>query len=148
MADSKAQALPETRGRHLLLYDGVCALCSQLVQFVLAHDRQCAFHFASLQSPKGREAVEDSSSEDLTTFYVIANYQTTLASRLSKGRAALFVISALGWPWKVAKLFGALPTALLDRLYDLVARNRYRVFGRPDHCLMPRPEYRSRFIDS
>lgn len=148
MVDSKPQVLSENGGRHLVLYDGVCALCSRLVQFLLTHDRQCAFRFASLQSPKGREAVEDSGSEDLTTFYVIANYQTTLARRLSKGRAALFVISALGWPWKVAGLFGALPTASLDRLYDLVARNRYRVFGRPDHCLTPRPEYRSRFIDS
>jgi hypothetical protein len=52
------------------------------------------------------------------------------------------------WPWKVGGLFGAVPTALLDRLYDLVARNRYRVFGRHDHCLTSRPEYRNSFVDS
>ena len=92
--------------------------------------------------------MEGSGSEDLTTFYVIANYRTPLARRITKGRAALFVLNSLGWPWKVAGLFGFLPTALLDLVYDLVARNRYRLFGRLDQCLTPLPEYKNRFIDS
>lgn len=86
--------------------------------------------------------------EDLTTFCAVANYRAPEARRLTKARAALFVICALGWPWKMAGLFGILPTGLLDRLYDLVARNRYRAFGRREHCLTPRPEYRNRFVDS
>jgi predicted DCC family thiol-disulfide oxidoreductase YuxK len=86
--------------------------------------------------------------EDLSTFSAVANYRAPEASRLTKARAALFVICALGWPWKMAGLFGVLPTGLLDRLYDLVARNRYRAFGRREHCLTPRPEYRNRFVDS
>jgi predicted DCC family thiol-disulfide oxidoreductase YuxK len=85
---------------------------------------------------------------DLSTFYVVVDYRTQQARRLSKSRAALFAISALGWPWKAAGLFGILPAAFLDRLYDLIAGNRYRVFGRHHHCLIPQPEYRSRFIDS
>jgi predicted DCC family thiol-disulfide oxidoreductase YuxK len=79
---------------------------------------------------------------------VFANYRAPEARRLTKARAVLFAISALGWPWKIAGVFGILPTALLDWLYDLVARNRYRVFGRRDHCLMPRQEDRHRFVDS
>ena len=137
-------------GRHLFLFDGVCGLCSRLVQFVLAHDRRRVFNFASLQSPAGRAAVTRSGGnpDDLTTFYVFESYRTPEARRFAKGRAALFVLGTLGWPWRAAGLLGLLPTACLDRLYDLVARNRYRVFGRNEQCLVPRPEFRSRFIDS
>ena len=145
MADLESQAFYDGTGRHLLLYDGHCGLCSRLVQFVLRRDRRGVFHFASLQSEAGRAVVPDA---DLTTFYAIANYRTAEAMRLSKSRAALFVMGSLGWPWKLVGLFDILPTALLDRLYDLVARNRYRVFGRREQCMMPRSEYRSRFIDS
>ena len=85
---------------------------------------------------------------DVSTVYVVADYRTPAARPLVRSRAALFVAGALGWPWKAATLFGALPTALLDRVYDVVARNRYRVFGRREQCLMPRPEWRDRFIDA
>jgi predicted DCC family thiol-disulfide oxidoreductase YuxK len=56
-------------------------------------------------------------------------------------------MSSLGWPWRVAALMRVLPTTLLDRAYDLVAGNRYRVFGRNETCLLPRPEYVDRFVD-
>jgi predicted DCC family thiol-disulfide oxidoreductase YuxK len=147
-ADLEPQPNFGTEGRHLLLYDGVCGLCSRLVQFVLARDRYGVFHFAPLQSPTGKAVVEPSGAGDPATFWVIANYRTPLAKPFTKGRAALFVINELGWPWKMAGLLGVLPTALLDRLYDVIARNRYRAFGRHDGCLIPRAEYRSRFIDS
>lgn len=148
MDDSRLQALSCAEGSHLLLYDGLCGLCSHLVQFVLARDHQCLFHFASLQSPTGRAVVGDSGSEGLATFYVIANYRTPLATQFAKAGAALFVAHSLGWPWKSVGLFGVLPMALLDRIYDLVARNRYGVFGRREHCLIPLAQYRNRFIDS
>jgi predicted DCC family thiol-disulfide oxidoreductase YuxK len=149
MFDSEAQAAARVPGAHLLLYDGVCGLCSRLVQFVLAWDRRRVFDFASLQSAAGREAVERSGKnpEELTSFYVVANYRTPEATVLARSRAALFVVRELGWPWKAAALFGVLPAALLDRLYDLVARYRYRIFGRFDRCLTPRAEYRDRFVD-
>ena len=86
--------------------------------------------------------------EDLSTFYAFADYQTQEARHLTKARAGLFVMRALGWPWRAAGLFGILPAPLLDRLYDLFARNRYRVFGRRETCLTPRPEYRNRFVDA
>jgi predicted DCC family thiol-disulfide oxidoreductase YuxK len=85
--------------------------------------------------------------DELTSFHVVANFRTDRARLLSRGRAALFVAGELGWPWKAAVLLRAVPAAMLDRLYDVVARNRYRVFGRFDQCLVPRPEYRRRFIE-
>jgi predicted DCC family thiol-disulfide oxidoreductase YuxK len=150
MSYHEPQPRSETEGRHLLLFDGVCGLCSRLVQFVLVRDRQRTFHFASLQSPIGRAMVERSGGdpEDLATFYAFANYRAPGSTRLTKARAGLFVLRTLGWPWKVAGIVGLLPTGFLDRLYDLVARNRYRVFGRRELCLVPRPEDRNRFVDS
>jgi predicted DCC family thiol-disulfide oxidoreductase YuxK len=145
-----SQAEPQATGAHLVLYDGVCGLCSRLLQFLLVHDRARAFNFASLQSPTGQAFVGrfGGSLNELTTFYVVENYRAAGEARgLVKARAALFVAGTIGWPWKAACVFGVLPTALLDRLYDVVARNRYRVFGRYEQCLMPRPEYRDRFVD-
>jgi predicted DCC family thiol-disulfide oxidoreductase YuxK len=85
---------------------------------------------------------------ELTSFYVLANYRTGHARMLSRSRAALFVAGELGWPWKVAVLMRVVPTAILDRVYDVVARTRYRLFGRFEQCLTPRPEFRRRFIDT
>lgn len=145
-----SQAEPQAAGAHLVLYDGVCGLCSRLLQFLLAHDRARVFSFASLQSVTGQAFVRrfGGNTDDLTSFYVVANYRAPGNARAHvKARAALFVARSLGWPWKAACVFGVFPTALLDRVYDLVGRNRYRVFGRYDQCLTPRPEYRDRFVD-
>ena|SRR5689334_12102527 len=149
MARSAAQPPVHSTGRHLLLFDGYCGLCTSLVQFTLARDRAGIFHFASLSSPEGRSTLtrHGGDPDDASTVYVVADYQTPAARPLTRSRAALFVLGALGWPWKALTLFGVLPTALLDRLYDVVARNRYRVFGRREQCLMPRPEWQDRFID-
>jgi predicted DCC family thiol-disulfide oxidoreductase YuxK len=77
----------------------------------------------------------------------VRDYRSPAARGLVKGRAALFVASALGWPWRSALVLGVLPSVVLDCGYDLVARHRYRVFGRFDRCLLPRPEQRKRFVD-
>ena len=136
-------------GPHLLLYDGVCGLCDGLVQVVLKGDRHRVFHFASLQSRAAKTTLAPfgANAADLTTMYVVLNYQSGSPQPLERGRAALFVMTALGWPWKTATVLRILPGSVLDRLYDLVARHRYRIFGRRDQCLLPPREYRSRFLD-
>ena len=144
-----AQPPSAGEGAHLVLYDGVCGLCSRLLRFLLAHDRRAVFTFASLQSEVGKVIVEryGGNPGELTSFYVLANYRADHAQTFSRSSAALFVAGELGWPWKVAVLARLLPTVLLDRAYDVVARNRYRVFGRYQQCLIPRPEFRGRFIE-
>ena len=136
-------------GRHLVLYDGVCGLCDRLVQGLLARDRAEVFDFASLQSSAAKAALRryGCDPDALDTFYVVADYQTTTPRLLDKSRAALMVGSSLGWPWKAVAALGVLPRVLLDWAYDVVARHRYRVFGRYDHCVLVRPEHRARFID-
>lgn len=135
-------------GRHLLLYDGVCGLCDWLVQAVLAHDEGAVFDFAPLQSRVAGDLLAGfgADSGPLDTVYVVVDYRTAPAL-LSRGRAALYVLAALGWPWKAAGALRVLPASLLDWGYDLVARHRYRLFGKYDQCLLPRAEHRARFID-
>ena len=134
---------------HLVLYDGVCGLCSRLVQFLLAHDHREVFKFASLQSPTGRALVKrwGGDPQDLTTFYAIAKYGSSDARVFTKSRASLFVAGELGWPWKALRALRLLPTSVLDGLYDLVARHRYRIFGRSEECLVPAQNVRDRFVD-
>lgn len=146
------QALPResTAGQHLILYDGVCGLCDRLNQFVLPRDPGGLFDFASLQSETGRSIVRrfGRNPDDLDTFYVVADYRTGSPALLSKAYAGLFVMKMVGPPWSWLGALRLLPRALLDWGYDLTARHRYRLFGRYDSCLLPRPEYRDRFIDT
>src|ERR671914_2086009 len=104
MADSHAQGPPHAEALHLVLYDGVCGLCSSLLQFLLTRDRRGVFAFASLQSATGRAVVEGLGGDptELTSFYVLANYRTRHSRILAKSQAALFVAGQLGWPWKAA----------------------------------------------
>jgi predicted DCC family thiol-disulfide oxidoreductase YuxK len=149
MTGPAARSPSSGAGRHLILFDGVCGLCSRLVQFVLAHDRRAAFRFASLQSAIGQATVTRSGGNplDLNSFYLVADFGTPEARALTRSDAALFVVSELGWPWKAMQSARVIPKALRDRMYDLVARYRYRVFGRYDQCQLPDPQFRSRFVE-
>jgi predicted DCC family thiol-disulfide oxidoreductase YuxK len=140
----------EQPGRHLLLYDGVCGLCNRLNGFVLPRDPGGVFHFAPLQSETARSILlrfgRDSGS--LETFYVVEDYRSAAPRLWSKARAGLFVARQIGGVWRLLTIFGILPDFLLNFVYDLIARHRYRIFGRYDVCLMPKPEYKARFVDS
>src|SRR5713101_9860777 len=149
MNGSTPQALAPARGEHLILYDGVCGLCNRLNRFVLLRDTRAVFDFASLQSATGRSVLQrfGRDTENLTTFYVVADYREESPTLLSKARAVLFVMKTLdiGSAWRHA--FRIFPDAVLDFGYDLIARNRYRFFGQSESCLMPSTEFRKRFID-
>ena len=77
----------------------------------------------------------------------MTNYRSESSALLSKASAALFVMKKLGDPWRWLGLLGVFLSALMDRVYDLTARYRYRLFGRYESCLMPSAEYKKRFID-
>jgi predicted DCC family thiol-disulfide oxidoreductase YuxK len=134
---------------HLVLYDGVCGLCSRLLQFLLRHDHRRVFAFASLQGKVGQLMVERAGGDprELTSFFVFADYRTPASRFFTRSDAALFVAGELGWPWKAAALVRVVPKRIRDAVYDLIARSRYRVFGRYERCLVPRPEFRSRFLE-
>jgi predicted DCC family thiol-disulfide oxidoreductase YuxK len=141
---------PPTPGNvHLVLYDGVCGLCNRLNAFLLPRDPSGIFAFASLQSATGQSLLKrfGKPTADLDTFYVVRNYRSESPDLLAKSRAALFVLSTLGGIWRLSAPFRLLPASLLDIGYDLIARNRYRFFGRYETCLLPTSQYKQRFID-
>lgn len=149
MADSTEQVPLDMPGVHLVLFDGVCGLCNRLTQLLIARDRRGLFAFASLQSETGRAWVARFGHDPdiLSSFYVIAFYRQPSAALFARSRAVLFVVHALGWPWKALGVAGLLPGAVLNAAYDAVARSRYRVFGRRQHCMIPTPEQRHRFVE-
>jgi predicted DCC family thiol-disulfide oxidoreductase YuxK len=149
MTEPVLQALVSARGEHLILYDGVCALCNRLNQFVLQCDTHAVFDFASLQSPTARSVLGrlGGNAESLDTVYVVVNYRSESPALLSKAGAASFVMKTLGIGGPLSWAFRMLPDALLNLGYDLIARNRYRVFGKSETCIMPSAEFEKRFID-
>jgi predicted DCC family thiol-disulfide oxidoreductase YuxK len=134
----------------VLLYDGVCGLCNRLVQFTLRHDRNDTFRFASLQGRTTARILErhGQSPADLDTFYVVREIDQPGEQLLARSDAALFVLHALGGIWRVTAAVGrALPKLMRDAAYNLIARNRYRVFGKFDACPLPDPNDRHKFLD-
>jgi predicted DCC family thiol-disulfide oxidoreductase YuxK len=137
------------RGQTVLFYDGVCGLCSRLVRFLLARDRSGRIQFAVLQSAFASEVLprHGHDAARLDTVYLLTGYGTPEERVLRKSRAVLAAVAMLPAPWKLAAAFRVVPGVVLDFFYDLVARVRYRVFGRTEHCRVPAPSERSRFID-
>src|SRR4051812_50200290 len=126
MVHSEAQLSYVVSGTHLVLYDGVCGLCSRLLQFLLRHDRRRVFSFASLQSAVGRSIVARSGGKpaELTSFYVVAHYRTAGSRVFTRSDAAPFFAAAFGRPR------GAAP---LVRFISHTGR------ARPDGAGAPRP---------
>jgi predicted DCC family thiol-disulfide oxidoreductase YuxK len=141
--------VPETNSKTLVLYDGVCCLCNGLNQFLLKRDPNDHFRFASLQSEFASSLLKryDINAVDLDTVYVVADYAQPSQRLLARSDAILHVLGQLGGVWSLLKAGRALPKSLRDALYNLVARNRYRVFGKYDVCLMPEERYRRKFLD-
>ncbi len=132
----------------LVLYDGVCALCNRVVRFLLRRDRKDIFRFAPLQS-RLAEAVlarHRLTSTTLDTVYLIEHYGRAHERVLSKSDAALHAARLLGGIWRVASFFRILPRPVRDFLYHLVARSRYRVFGKYETCPLPDTQDRARFL--
>lgn len=128
----------------ILVFDAQCLLCNGWVQFLLRHDRKGTFKFAAIQGAAGQRLL---SQEGLK----VHGLQTLLlvdGQRTWQHTAAIFkVLHALGWPWRLAWLAWLVPSFIRDPLYRLVARNRYRVFGRTEVCILPPPDYAARFLD-
>ena len=126
----------------VLLFDGVCNLCSRLVRFVLDRDREERFRFASLQSETGRRYLaEHGLPEDLDTMVLIEGGRAYVRST-----AALRTARRLGLPWRLLYPLVLIPPFLRDPAYRLLARNRYRWFGKSDVCSIPTPDERARFL--
>ena len=134
-------------GGPVMVFDGQCHLCSRTVQFVLKHERKTApekaLRFAPIQGQTGRRlALENGvDPDDPSSFLLIADGTTYL-----KADGAVRTARYLRWPWSWGRAGVVLPGRFRAWLYDRVARNRYRLFGRSDACMLPPPGTAQRFL--
>lgn len=136
-------------GAEVIFYDGVCAMCNSLVQFVLDRDRHDRFVYAALQSELSRDVLarHGRDPKDLDTLYVVIGLGTANERLLDKSSAAFHVCRQLPFPWWVLTALRVLPRFLTDWAYDRVARSRYRLFGKYDTCRVPSAKDRAKFLD-
>jgi predicted DCC family thiol-disulfide oxidoreductase YuxK len=127
----------------IVLYDGLCALCDASVQWLIDHDSAGRLRFASLQSPVGQAILKQFGLplSGLKSLLLVEGHQYWMRST-----AALRIAGYLDRPWNLATAFLLLPAFLRDPLYEVLAANRYRWFGRREACRVPTPALRARFL--
>lgn len=127
----------------IILFDGICNLCNGAVNFIIRHDKGKLFRFAALQSATGQRlrAQYQLPEKDLRSFILIDQNKA-----YEKSTAALKVATKLPWYWQWTQLFWMIPRFLRDIVYDSIAKNRYKWFGKKEQCVLPKPEIKDRFI--
>jgi predicted DCC family thiol-disulfide oxidoreductase YuxK len=127
----------------VVLFDGVCNFCNASVNFLIRQDKKNVFRFAPLQSEYGQKLLETYQlpKKQLDSFVLIDNGKVYKSSN-----AGLRLYGKLPWYWKWTQLFWIVPRFIRDGVYNLIARNRYRWFGKKDSCMIPTPSVRNRFL--
>ena len=128
----------------IILFDAVCNLCNNSVQYVIKHDPHAFFTFASLQGETGQQLLKKNglSTNDLNSFVLIINNKV-----LTRSAAALNVARHLGGFTKLLYGFIIVPAFIRDAVYNIIAKNRYKWFGKKETCMLPTPELSSRFLN-
>jgi len=130
-------------GSAIIVFDGDCVLCSGWVRFLLRHDREARYRFAAMQAQSGRALLvaHGLDPDDPSSFLLLEGDRAWTDTD-----AIRRVVAGLGGFWRVAHVLAWIPKRLRDRIYRLVARNRYRWFGRNASCFVPTPQERARFL--
>jgi predicted DCC family thiol-disulfide oxidoreductase YuxK len=137
--------MPGYDGRHpLIVFDGVCVLCSGFARTVVRLDREERFRFTTAQSPLGEALYRQ---HGLRTDVYETNLVIVDGVAYTRMDSLVAVMDALGWPWRAARILQIMPRRLRDALYGVIARNRYTLFGRKDSCEIPSGALRDRIID-
>lgn len=128
----------------VILFDGVCNLCNGSVQFIIKRDRQNRFHFAALQSAYGQQKLQQLNipAASLQSIVLIDGEKY-----YQRSNAVLEICWHLGGMWSILYVFKIIPRFLRDGIYNFIANNRYRWFGKQDQCMIPTPELKARFHD-
>ena len=131
--------------KKLILFDGVCNLCNSSVQYAIKHDKNNLFLFTALQSNVGQNIIEhyniDTSKIDSILLY------TPEKGIHYKSTAALKVAWQLGFPINLLAIFLIVPNFIRNWVYDFIAKNRYKWYGKKEACMTPTPELKSKFLD-
>ena len=131
------------REKAVILFDGVCNFCNAMVNFIIRQDKRNVFLFAPLQSNAGQKLLEQYNIDwrENDSFVVIDRGKAHI-----KGNAALKLYDRLPWYWKWTQIFWLVPKSIRNRVYNLIARNRYKWFGKRDQCMLPSPQLREKFL--
>ena len=135
--------MTEEATHKIILFDGVCNLCNSSVNFIIKRDAKDHFKFGALQSEEGKELVEK---------YTIDTSQTDSIILIDNGKAfvkssaALRIARYLSGGWPLLYAFIILPTFLRNWVYDYIAKNRYKWYGKKESCMIPTPELKEKFL--
>lgn len=140
-SDSNVPSFPDERP--IIIFDGKCVFCSKFAQFVLRNDPQGQFRLMAAQTPLGASIYRHYGLNpvDYETNILLENGRAWFKS---EGTIRMFV--RLGFPWSIAAVLKAIPTSILNRVYEVVARNRLRWFGASEECFVPTDRYADRFL--
>jgi predicted DCC family thiol-disulfide oxidoreductase YuxK len=144
MAQTQTDSLKEPK-HAIILFDGICNLCTWSVQFVLPRDPYGYFQFASLQSPFGQSVLKNYQRGGMLPDSVVLIEDSQM---YFKSDAALRIARNLSGLWSLARILQIVPRALRDWAYDWIAAHRYKIFGTRDSCLVNFPNAEERFLDS
>ena len=133
------------KDKKIILFDGVCNLCNDAVTFIIKHDKNDTFRFASLQSEIGKKLVSERGMDpvELDSIILIDPGVTYY----QKSTAALEISRELSGGYSLLKNFLFIPEGLRDGIYNFVASNRYKWYGKKESCMIPTPELKSKFLD-
>ncbi len=127
----------------VILFDGICNLCNSSVNFVIRYDPDKIFRFASLQSDQGIKLL---TANNFETGYNESILLVMNGSVYRKSQAVLEIVKHLKGPWKIILIFSIIPYPILNIFYDLIARYRYKIFGKRNECRIPTPDLMDRFL--
>lgn len=135
------------RDRPIIVFDGVCVLCTANAQFVLKHDHKARFRLAAMQDAVGAAIMRHGGLDpDDPTSFILLDSEEDGGLVWMNSDAVLHMWAELGWPWRAAMIFKLVPRVLRDPVYKLVARNRYKWFGKRDQCWVPTKEQAARIL--
>ena len=135
--------LPENK--KIILFDGVCNLCNGAVLKTIKYDKKNQFVFTALDSDTGKKILNHLKI-DTTKVDSIILYEPNLAYYI-KSSAALKVMNDFDGFWKLNNIFWIVPKPIRDMVYDFIAKNRYKWFGKKESCMIPTPELKAKFLD-
>ncbi|MBS4042331.1 MAG: thiol-disulfide oxidoreductase DCC family protein [Chitinophagaceae bacterium] len=127
----------------IVLFDGVCNLCNGFVNFIIKRDKQARIKFAPLQANIAKDILTERqfNHQELNSVVVLIDDKI-----YTKSSAALMILKELGGVWAIFYVLIYLPKFIRDFVYSLIAKNRYRIFGKKETCMIPTPEIASRFL--
>jgi predicted DCC family thiol-disulfide oxidoreductase YuxK len=130
--------------KKIILFDGVCNLCNASVQYIIKKDKKDVFRFVALQSDLGQKITKhigvDTSNLDSIILYEPGK------AYYYKAEAALKIATSFGGFYSILKLFTFIPNAISNTVYDYIAKNRYKWYGKKESCMIPTPELKSKFL--